>query len=124
MKAEEIEVYRNQLQKLVKDLSGGMGQIESETFHPKTERIGEMPGDDSLQGSEVSNRLAVDEVSLSVLESEGQILRDSKAALQRIADGKFGKCEECQGVIAKARLQAVPYAKFCIRCAQKAEAAK
>jgi RNA polymerase-binding transcription factor DksA len=37
-------------------------------------------------------------------------------ALQRIADGTYGRCEECDALIPAARLNAIPTATLCIRC--------
>jgi DnaK suppressor protein len=42
-------------------------------------------------------------------------------ALERIRTRRFGTCEECGGVIAKKRLEAIPFAAMCIRCAEKME---
>ena len=44
-------------------------------------------------------------------------------ALERIEDGTYGKCQECGQSIGKARLSAVPYTLFCIRCERQLEAA-
>lgn len=37
-------------------------------------------------------------------------------ALRRAADGGFGECEACGQAIEKKRLDAVPWANYCIRC--------
>lgn len=42
-------------------------------------------------------------------------------ALQRIADGTFGRCEECDAAIPPARLKAIPTATLCVRCQTAAE---
>ena len=55
------------------------------------------------------------------METEGGTLQAIEAALERVEEGTFGLCDDCGGVIAKTRLQAIPYAPFCIRCAQKHE---
>jgi len=39
------------------------------------------------------------------------------AALHRLADGTYGTCDHCGGAIAAARLEALPTARHCIRCA-------
>ena len=44
-----------------------------------------------------------------------------EAAIEKIEDGVFGECEDCGGQISKARLNAIPYAALCIKCAQKME---
>jgi DnaK suppressor protein len=37
-------------------------------------------------------------------------------ALAKVANGRYGICEGCGELIAKARLEALPYAKLCIAC--------
>jgi RNA polymerase-binding transcription factor DksA len=61
------------------------------------------------------------EFTLSLMQNEEQLLGEIGAALERIKQGKFGQCEECEGAIPKARLQAVPYARHCVECARKLE---
>jgi RNA polymerase-binding protein DksA len=46
------------------------------------------------------------------------------AALRRIAEGTYGTCEGCDGLIAEERLRAVPATRFCINCAREHEAAQ
>jgi DnaK suppressor protein len=41
-------------------------------------------------------------------------LREVRAALQRLRDGGYGLCEECDQPIPFARLQARPEARLCI----------
>lgn len=40
-----------------------------------------------------------------------------EAALHRLADGTYGTCEGCGLQIAPERLEAVPWAARCVRCA-------
>ena len=42
-------------------------------------------------------------------------LRDVDAALAKLDDGSYGKCEECGEEIAEARLEAMPSARYCIK---------
>ncbi len=44
-------------------------------------------------------------------------LTEIDAALERVAAGTFGTCENCGGPIAAGRLEARPVARTCIRCA-------
>ena len=44
-----------------------------------------------------------------------QLLNDVQAALRRIADGSYGRCEADGEWIEKARLEAVPWARFCLK---------
>jgi RNA polymerase-binding transcription factor DksA len=61
------------------------------------------------------------EFTLSLMANEEETLELVELALARIKAKTFGRCEECDGVIAKKRLEAIPFAAMCIRCAEKME---
>lgn len=42
-------------------------------------------------------------------------------AVDRIATGDYGFCAECEEPISERRLNAIPWAKFCIRCQEEAD---
>jgi DnaK suppressor protein len=44
------------------------------------------------------------------------LLSSIDAALARIEDGTYGRCERCGEPIAEERLEALPYATRCIEC--------
>ena len=47
---------------------------------------------------------------------EKSLLREVEEALMRVKDGTYGVCQECEEPISQKRLQALPWAKFCVRC--------
>ena len=51
-------------------------------------------------------------------------LREIEAALRRRDRGTFGICEGCGEPISEKRLDAVPWAKFCIPCHERARRAE
>lgn len=59
------------------------------------------------------------ELSTRNLERESSLLREVRAALNRIADGSFGACLQCEEEISHKRLQAVPWATLCIHCQEQ-----
>ncbi|MGC8977641.1 MAG: TraR/DksA family transcriptional regulator [Candidatus Ratteibacteria bacterium] len=59
------------------------------------------------------------EVGLS--DSESKILQAIDIAIKKIKDGNYGICENCGKPIAKERLKAIPYARFCIKCQTEKE---
>jgi DnaK suppressor protein len=61
------------------------------------------------------------ELTLSLLGSENDALDQIEAAIERIEVGSYGQCEECGGKIPKARLEAIPYAALCVKCASQLE---
>lgn len=61
------------------------------------------------------------EFTISLMESEEDTLQLIDSALGRIGEGSFGRCVECEGVIPKSRLNAIPYTPVCIKCAELQE---
>ena len=61
------------------------------------------------------------EFALDLMQTGEEELRAIDAALEKMKQGTFGLCEGCQKLIAKARLEAVPYARLCIECKRKEE---
>lgn len=55
------------------------------------------------------------------LEDAHRKLRAVEAALSRIEKGKFGNCLRCGEPIPEQRLNAVPWAAFCIGCQEEAD---
>ena len=66
---------------------------------------------DSAQG-EINSQLA---------EVESRELEKIEYALERMRDGHYGICEGCGTNIPVARLNALPYATYCINCQREAE---
>jgi RNA polymerase-binding transcription factor len=53
--------------------------------------------------------------------NEGHLLREIDDALRKIYGGEYGICEMCEKPIARARLEAVPYARLCKSCKEAEE---
>ena len=66
---------------------------------------------------------ANDEICSQLVEIESRELSQIEHALQRIADGVYGRCEFCNGKIFEARLNALPYTNTCIDCQREHERA-
>ncbi|MBN2216798.1 MAG: TraR/DksA family transcriptional regulator [Pirellulales bacterium] len=62
-----------------------------------------------------------DEISSQLAEVESQELARTENALERMREGRYGVCENCGTNIPMARLQALPYATFCIKCQREVE---
>lgn len=58
---------------------------------------------------------------LSILEVRNQMRLQLDAALQRLDEGTYGICEDCQTPISEERIKAVPFARRCIDCQRHAE---
>jgi DnaK suppressor protein len=62
-----------------------------------------------------------DEISSQLAEVESRELARIEYALERMRNGHFGVCEGCSTNIPMARLNALPYATYCIKCQREAE---
>ena len=56
------------------------------------------------------------EIGLNVASEEGKKIFLIQDALRRLEKGTYGKCIDCSGIINPARLDAIPYAKLCLKC--------
>ena len=65
-----------------------------------------------------------DEISSQLAEVESRELTRIEYALERMRTGQFGICEGCNTGIPMARLNALPYATYCIKCQREAERAR
>ena len=72
------------------------------------------PLDMTLQAAE--RELAVQRLGLS-----STLARSIQRAIERLDNGSFGLCLKCEDNIAPKRLNALPWAEFCIRCQEEAD---
>src|SRR5450631_1624595 len=56
------------------------------------------------------------ELAILNVDRESSLLREVNEALDRMQDGNFGTCIECEESINPKRLAAVPWASRCIHC--------
>ena len=56
------------------------------------------------------------EIEQSLEDNAEHLLASIDAALGRIEDGSYGRCERCGEAISEERLEALPYATKCIEC--------
>lgn len=60
-------------------------------------------------------------VMLAVSENESRQLTEVDEALLRIEDEEYGACLNCEKPINPKRLQAIPWARFCLDCQELLE---
>lgn len=77
-----------------------------------------------LDSIELSGFTASKESLFAHASQDRSRLRSIQRALERINDGSFGICTECEGPIGLKRLQALPWASHCIQCQEQTEVAR
>jgi DnaK suppressor protein len=74
------------------------------------------------EGGVATDNYAKD-LTATTLERERRTLSEIKEALARLHSGEYGICEICSVSISDARLEALPWAKMCVNCAENSAAA-
>jgi DnaK suppressor protein len=68
-------------------------------------------------------RMSTDrDMAVETLNQQARSIHDIRSALTRIADGSYGECERCDEPIPAKRLDALPWARLCVKCQSAAEA--
>jgi RNA polymerase-binding protein DksA len=123
MKKAELKVYKERLLLLRARLRGDVTQLADAALRKsRSEANGDlstMP----IHMADIGTDNFEQEFTLSLMENEGDALEQIEAALERVEEGNFGLCEECGAKIPKARLNAIPYTAFCVKCASTNERA-
>ena len=117
MAKTDFTFHRERLLALRARLRGDMTQMADGALNKDQSKNTSMPTD----MAELGSANFYQELTLSLLGSEGNVLDQIEAALQRIENGSYGKCQECGRRILEARLEAVPYVALCVRCASQQE---
>ena len=117
MRKTDLALCRERLLALRARLRGDMTQMEDNALNKDHNKTTSMPNHMAELGSDNFGQ----EFTLILLERENDALDQIEAAIERIEDGSYGRCEQCGGKIRKRRLEAIPYAAFCVRCALQQE---
>lgn len=116
-----MEKYRSLLLKAREECLNEMKQIEANSLHKSVRDAGgELSGYTQHMADMASEGYEM-EKNIQILSGESSILYEIDEALYRIEKGTFGICESCKNAIDLKRLEAIPYARYCIECQRRME---
>ena len=121
LSAAEVKYFKDLLLQKCAELIGDVSSIENDTL--KKSRL-EAAGDLSsmpIHMADIGTDNFEQEFSLGLMDSERKMLSKIADALKRIQQGVYGICEGTGKPIAKARLEAKPWAQYCIEYATMVE---
>jgi RNA polymerase-binding transcription factor DksA len=124
MNATELKAFHKQLLDLQERLGGDVSHLTDEAFNKQGDETGGNLSHMPIHMADLGTDNFEQENTLNLLANEETMLKEIAAALERIDGGKFGKCEECKGEIAKPRLKELPYTRYCVACARKMDQGK
>lgn len=108
----KLEYYKGVLELRMAELDHSIAAAEQEA-----RALASKPADVLDQaGLEQDKQLILRKIA-----ADQQLLKNLIQALQRIRQGHFGECVNCGNEIETNRLEAIPWARYCIRCQEAAE---
>ena len=68
-------------------------------------------------------RLDVDrDLVVQQMNQQSRMIQDIRSALDKLRHHTYGICEQCDQPIAQQRLDAIPWARLCVKCQSQSEA--
>jgi DnaK suppressor protein len=112
MTKTEIKKYKEILEAKRRELEGNVRNREGIAIEKTPDALDEV------------QHAAERELAIRNLDRESNLLRNVRGALARIEEGSFGVCLHCEEDINPKRLNAVPWAPYCITCQEMADRSK
>src|SRR5438309_11590842 len=113
MRKDRLAHFRKRLVEKQRQLTEEVG---------RTALYGKDQEDDSIKDlGDQANTAYTREFFFELGNGDRRLLRDVVAALEKIDNGSFGECERCGEAIADKRLEALPFARYCIDCQRLGE---
>lgn len=105
----ELKLARHILERHLKEASSNRELTDSIRIHQVADPV------------DTTQQAADRDVAVQILDSESVLARRIRSALDRIRDGSYGICQQCEEEIAPKRLKAMPWAELCIACQEQAD---
>jgi RNA polymerase-binding protein DksA len=115
LNSADIEHFKQILLKKRQEIIGNVREIEEEALKASDGDISKMP----IHMADAGTDNYEQEFALGVMDNERELLRKIEDALERIEQETYGTCEATGAPISKARLQAKPWARYCVEYARK-----
>lgn len=119
--AADIEHFRQMLLEKRKEILKNVNEIEDEALKKSrqdaTGDLSSMP----IHMADLGTDNYEQEFALGLMDSERNLIKEIDDALERIEQGTYGICECTGKQITKARLEAQPWARYCVEYARTLE---
>ncbi|HSN91583.1 MAG TPA: TraR/DksA family transcriptional regulator [Anaeromyxobacteraceae bacterium] len=103
-----------------------MSRIEAEArdiLIRRREFLRRGPGSERASGDPAASWADYESLPEPLSEGVRRELAEIEAALGRIAEGRYGRCQSCGGPMGLQRLRAIPEARYCMACSGQAHGA-
>ena len=113
----EIKQFQALLLSRRSEILGDVSTMENETLHKNRSDLSNVP----LHMADLGTDNYEQEFTLGLMDGERKVLKEIDDALQRIEEGIYGICQAKGEPISKQRLEAIPWARYCVSCAELLE---
>jgi len=107
----KLATYRNMLEKKAQEVRRSMSAQKAAQVVARLD----VPSDEG----DLSQQHHEEWIFLNRNTIDMKLLREISDALQRIEQGTYGVCLECEEPISVKRLEAVPWARYCVTCQEQ-----
>jgi DnaK suppressor protein len=111
------QMLLNKRRELVGDVNGMENEVLKKSRLSATGDLSSMP----IHMADIGSDNYEQEFILGLMDSERKLLREIDGALQRIEEGTYGICEATGQPISRVRLEAIPWARYCVEYVRKLE---
>jgi len=119
--ASDIERFKKMLLEKRRDILSDVNEMEGEALKKSrmdaTGDLSSMP----IHMADIGTDNYEQEFALDLMDGERKLLQEIDGALERIERGNYGICEGSGKPIGKARLEAQPWARYCVEYARMLE---
>ncbi len=108
---KKLEEERDRLADVIREIEAEQERVRlTETSSDRS------PDPNTAEGGSLAFEM---EMELSLAKNAEDLLAKVTDALHRIEGGEYGDCAECGQAIPVARLEVLPYTRYCVDCASR-----
>ena len=113
MEKKKLKYFQSVLQEIRIEI---VGDVEKSQNNGKNDEAEHMPDISDDAARAYDRKLQGD-----LEEQEWNKLKQVEAALEKVENGEYGICDQCEKKIPEARLKIIPYTEFCTQCLSEIE---
>ena len=118
--AIDVEYFKGMLLQKRNEIVGNVNEMKDEALKSRLNATGDLSSM-PIHMADLGSDNFEQEFALGLMDSERKMLKEIDDALQRIEQGTYGTCEATGKPIARARLEAQPWARYCVEYARTLE---
>lgn len=115
----QLNKFRNQLEVLASRVRSDAASMIEQARHSSGGNGGSELSNAPFHLGDMGTEEYLYDLNTTLLANEQFIAVEARDALQRMEKGEFGVCQSCGESIAKQRLEAIPFTRYCVVCAEK-----